>query len=395
MPPRVLFLDHAAVMGGAEWSLLDLARHFAAGSMVLLFEDGPFRARLEAAGVAVEVMEAPVSVSRVRRQGGLLQDVRSLPGVLKLARQIAQRARSYDLLYANSQKAFIVAALAGRWARRPVVWQLRDLLTAAHFSDTHRRLVVRLANRWTARVIANSEATAAAFVAGGGQAAKVRVVHNGIAPESFSAVDRAEVEALRDELGLCGVPIVGVFSRLASWKGQHVLLEALTELPEVHAVLVGTALFEEEAYAASLRRLVETLDLADRVHFLGFREDIPALLHLVDIVVHTSTAPEPFGRVVVEGMLAGRPVVAARAGGVLEIIEDGITGLLVEPGEAAMLAQALDCLLSDPKAARTIAEAGQAAALDRFSLDRMLAEIEQQIEAVPKPPGRVWLVDTV
>ena len=85
MPPRILFLDHAAVMGGAEWSLLDVARHFADRSTVLLFEDGPFRARLEEAGVAVEVMQAPASVSRVRRQGGLMQDVRSLPGVLKLA----------------------------------------------------------------------------------------------------------------------------------------------------------------------------------------------------------------------------------------------------------------------------------------------------------------------
>ena len=393
MTPRILFIDHAAVMGGAEWSLLDIARHFAAGSRVLLFEDGPFRERLEAAGVAVEVMKAPVSVSRVRRQGGLLHDVRSLPGVLKLARQVARRARDYDLLYANSQKAFIVAALAGRWARRPVVWQLRDLLTDAHFSGTHRRLVVRLANRWAARVIANSEATAAAFVDSGGQAARVCVIHNGIAPEPFVSVDRAGVEALRDELGLRGVPVVGVFSRLASWKGQHVLLEALTALPEVHALLVGTALFEEEAYAATLRRLAETADLADRVHFLGFREDIPALLHLVDIVVHTSTAPEPFGRVVVEGMLAGRPVVAVRAGGVLEIIEDGATGLLVEPGEAPALAQALDHLLSDPEAARTLAEAGQAVALEHFTLARMLAEIEQQLGALPKPPERVWMVD--
>ena len=395
MSPRILFIDHAAVMGGAEWSLLDVARHFAAGSRVVLFEDGPFRARLEAAGVGVEVLDAPASVSRVRRQGGVLHDVRSLPGVLKLARQVAKRARGYDLLYANSQKAFIVAALAGRWARRPVVWQLRDLLTDAHFSDSHRRLVVRLANRWAARVLANSEATAAAFVAGGGKAGKVRVVHNGIAPEPFVSVERAEVGALRDELGLRGVPIVGVFSRLAAWKGQHVLLEALAAFPpDVHALLVGTALFEEEAYAATLRRRAETLGLADRVHFLGFRDDIPALLHLVDVVVHTSTAPEPFGRVVVEGMLAGRPVVAAGAGGVLEIIEDGTTGLLVAPGEAGALAQAIDHLLSNPETARTLADAGQAAALERFSLARMLAEIEHHLDALPKPPGRVWLVDT-
>ena len=83
-----------------------------------------------------------------------------------------------------------------------MVWHLRDLLDTAHFSRAHRRVAVGLGNRWAARVIANSEATATAFVAGGGHAAKVRVVHNGIAPEPFAEADDARVEALRDELGL-------------------------------------------------------------------------------------------------------------------------------------------------------------------------------------------------
>ena len=382
MNPRILFLDHAAVMGGAEWSLLDVARHFAAQSVVVLFEEGPFRERLEACGVTVEVMAAPASVSRIRRQGGVMQDVRSLPGVLTLARRVARRAQDVDLLYANSQKAFIVAALAGRWAGRPVVWQLRDLLTAAHFSNTHRRIVVRLANRWAARVIANSEATAEAFAVGGGDPAKVRVVHNGVDPQPFEEVEGTQVMALRDQLGLAGVPVVGVFSRLASWKGQHVLLEALAQMPNVHALLVGAALFEEEHYATSLHRLVETLGIADRVHFLGFRDDVAALMHVVDIVAHTSTAPEPFGRVVVEGMLAGRPVVASRAGGVLEIIEDGVTGRLVEPGEANALRHALQHLLDNPDEACAIAAAGQAAALERFSVSRMLRDLEHLLHAL-------------
>lgn len=384
MTPRILFLDHVGVLGGGELSLLDIARHFSDEGRVLLFEDGPFRARLDAAGVAVDVAPAPASVRRVRRKGGALQALRSLPGLLKLTGTVARRARRYDLLYANSQKAFIVAALAGRWTRRPVVWHLRDLLTAAHFSGAHRRVVVGLANRWTVRVLANSEATATAFVAAGGRADIVRVVHNGIAPDRFVAVDCAEVEALRDRLGLRGVPVVGVFSRLAAWKGQHVLLEAVAGLPGVHALLVGTALFDEGAYAASLHRRAERPDLAGRIHFLGFREDIPALMHLVDIVAHTSTAPEPFGRVVVEGMLAGRPVVATRAGGVLEIIDDGQTGLLVAPGDAEALARALDALLSSPENARWMAAAGQAAAQDRFSLSRMLAEIEHALREVKK-----------
>ncbi len=92
MTPRVLFLDQAGVLGGAELSLLDVARHFAAGSTVLLFEDGPFRARLEAAGAVVEVVTAAAAVSRVRRKGGVMQALRSLTGVLKLAGAVARAA---------------------------------------------------------------------------------------------------------------------------------------------------------------------------------------------------------------------------------------------------------------------------------------------------------------
>ncbi len=87
--------------------------------------------------------------------------------------------------------------------------------------------------------------------------------------------------------------------------------------------------------------MVESEGLANRAHFLGFRDDVPALMKGVDIVAHTSIAPEPFGRVVVEGMLAGKPVIAARDGGVTEIIDDGRDGLLVPSGDANALAAAI------------------------------------------------------
>jgi glycosyltransferase involved in cell wall biosynthesis len=242
-------------------------------------------------------------------------------------------------------------------------------------------LAVTLANHLVVRIISNSQASAAAFVRSGGQAERVRVVYNGIDPLLFEAVIPAEVDALKEELNLAEVPIIGSFSRLACWKGQHVLLEALTHLPGVHALLVGEALFgEEAAYARALRKRAKALKIADRVHFLGFRQDIPQLMRLSDVVVHTSIAPEPFGRVIVEGMLARRPVVATRAGGTAEIIEDGVSGVLVPPGNAKALATALAELLADPSRGRALARAGYAAALERFSLRAMLEGIEEQLQ---------------
>jgi glycosyltransferase involved in cell wall biosynthesis len=162
--------------------------------------------------------------------------------------------------------------------------------------------------------------------------------------------------------------------------------------------LVGDALFGEQAYAARLRQQVQALGLANRVHFLGFRPDIPQLMQFSSIVLHTSIAPEPFGRVIVEGMLASRPVVATRAGGVEEILHDGITGVMVEPGNVKALEQALRGLLDDPQRAARIAQSGRADAEARFTVEAMVSGMTHFMEEVagnavwPSAPGQIDLM---
>jgi glycosyltransferase involved in cell wall biosynthesis len=302
--------------------------------------------------------------------------------VIALALPVARRARQHDFIHANSQKAFVVACLAGMLARRPVIWDLNDLLTPAHFSRSNIRLDVALANRFAARVIANSRASADALVAQGGRREKVRIVYNGIRPDPFDAVTAAEIEIVRRELGVNDAPLIGVFGRLAHWKGQHIALEALCGLPGVHLLFVGDALFGEQEYAAGLRARTAALGLTNRVHFLGFRSDVPRLMRAVQVVIHTSTAPEPFGRVIVEGMLARRPVVASRAGGVEEIIEHGVTGLLVTPSDPEALLAAIEGLLAAPDRAAQIAHAGRADAETRFTVNAMVKGMTESMEEV-------------
>lgn len=389
MNPKVLFLDHVGVLSGAELSLLDIARHHAGTSKVLLFSDGPFRERLEGAGVTVEVLPISRVIRGIRREGSGLRELRAAPEVVGIARRVAQMARGYDALYANSQKAFVIGALAGRLAGKPVIWHLRDMLTGDHFSHKHRQLVTTMANIQAARVIANSKATAAAFAKSGGRAGLARVVYNGIDPTPFESVTPAEVNALEEEIGLYREAlVVSVFSRLSPWKGQHVLLEALVHLPDTHALLAGEALFAEHAYADSLREQAEILGIASRVHFLGFRRDVPRLMRRSDVVAHTSIAPEPFGRVIVEGMLARRPVVATRAGGAVEIVDDEVSGVLVPPGDAKALAAALAVLLADPEKAHAMARVGHSAALECFSLSTMVEGVTRQIQQVVAHRGR-------
>jgi len=383
MTSRVLFVDHTGMMGGAQHSLLDIAEAHRELGAVALLEDGPFAAALEARGVRVLRIDGGDALRRVKKTS-VFPGVAPLVAVARMARRVARAARSFDLLYANSPKSFLVAALAGAIARKPVVWHLRDILGQGHFSAANARAVIAAANWRAARVVANSRATADAFVAAGGKPSLVTVVHNGIDPAPFDTLSPHACREVRAELGIpVDAFVVGIFSRLHPWKGQSVLLDAVARMPGVHALVVGGALFSGEApYELELRARAEQPSYAGRVHMLGARDDVPRLLAACNVVVHASVLPEPFGRVLVEAMLAGRPVIASNAGGVPEIVTDGETGVLVPPGDARALGEALDALRRDAARTSAMARRGAARARERFSRDAMLAGVRRVVSEV-------------
>ena len=381
--PSVLFVDHTGVMGGAQHSLLDIAEANREHGAVALLEDGPFAAALEARGVRVVRIDGGAALLRIKKSS-VLPGLGPLAAVARMARAVARAVRSYDLLYANSPKSFLVAALAGAIARKPVVWHLRDILGEGHFSATNVRVMIAAANWRAVRVVANSRATADAFVLAGGKRSLLTVVYNGIDPTPFDAIAPDTRRDVRSELGIpADAFVAGCFSRLHPWKGQAVFFDAVARMPGVHALVVGGALFSGEGpYEAELRARTELPALAGRVHMLGARDDVPRLLSACDVVVHPSVLAEPFGRVVVEAMLASRPVVATRAGGVPEVVTDGETGVLVPPGDAQMLGEALEALRRDAKRSATLASRGAAHARERFSRDAMLAGVRRVIDEV-------------
>jgi glycosyltransferase involved in cell wall biosynthesis len=380
-----VFVDHTAVLSGAELCLLDTVPHFAS-SHVCLFAEGPLADELRARGVGVTVLDAADELARLRRSGGWLAALRAVPGVGRLVAGLARIVRPNDILYANSQKSWIVAALVARARGIPVIWHLHDIMSSAHFSRVLVSVGVLLANRSASAVVVNSAVTGDAFVAAGGRRELVRVVHNGIDAAPFAAVTDATRTALRRELGLAdGALTIGVFGRITPWKGQHVLLDALRGLPGAQALVVGAPLFGEYEYLAELERRASAPELAGRVKFLGFRSDIPALMRVVDVVVHTSTAPEPFGRVIVEALLAQRPIVATNMGGVTEIVTDGSDGVLVAPADSVALAAAVRAIVADPARRAALAEAGLRTALQRFSLARMRSAVAAVVDDVIAP----------
>jgi glycosyltransferase involved in cell wall biosynthesis len=269
-------------------------------------------------------------------------------------------------------------------SRRPLVYHLHDILSTEHFSPTNQKIAVTLANRFASVVIANSQASQSAFIAAGGQAKLSQVVYNGFNPSLYQAA-MSHRQTIRQELGFTAQEfVVGHFSRLAPWKGQHLLLEALTHCsPSVSVILVGDALFGEEDYVQQLKQQVKDLNLEHRVRFLGFRSDVAELMAACDLIAHTSTAPEPFGRVIVEAMLCGTPVVAAAAGGAIELVEQGVTGWLVTPGDPLKLAMIIQQCDDRPDLAMKMASTAQIQASKRFDLgeiDQRIAQILRQVK---------------
>lgn len=377
---KILFLDQSGKLGGAELSLTDVAKPYRDSCLVGLFADGPFRHLLEQQHIPVQVLTTePI---QVRKESSIVQSLGSVSSLVPLIARVARLSRDYDLIYVNTQKALVVGALASFLTRRPLVYHLRDILSEDHFSQTNRRIAVTLANARASLVIANSKATKAAFVEAGGRPEIIEVVYNGFDPQKYQSCE-SDVSQLKQQLGLEGKFIVGHFSRLSPWKGQHVLLEALSSCPEdVTAVFVGDALFGEQDYVQHLHDRVAELGLEKRVQFLGFRSDIVQLMSACDLVAHTSTAPEPFGRVIIEAMLCGRPVVAAEAGGAIELVEPGITGFLVPPGEPQPLAEVMISCRSQPDKTAAIVHQAHNQASERFHLQTINQQIAQLLRRV-------------
>jgi glycosyltransferase involved in cell wall biosynthesis len=175
--------------------------------------------------------------------------------------------------------------------------------------------------------------------------------------------------------------LIGVFSRLARWKGQHIVLQALKACPGVKCVIVGAALFGEDDYERELHALVRASGLSDRVFFLGHRPDAPSIMQAVDAMVHPSIDPEPFGLTLVEAMSVGTPVLASDAGASREILDDGRCGTLLAAGDADALSDAIRGLFAAPRHYQVKAEAAIERARTIYTVTAMQSAIAQVIIA--------------
>ena len=377
-PIRVLHLDHTAKYSGGEIALVRMLEAIDRSQVhpsVVLAEDGELRSALERIGIDVQVVPLSDSVRDVRKDAvgvGSMGKAGALLEFLRYSRRIASIAKNgrFDIIHTNSLKSDFYGGLAGRLAGIPVVWHMRDHIDSSYLPSQAVSLVRLFARTLPRFVVANSASTLRQLLpeTRGLPGNRARVVHGGIDPPGGGEWPLDPPRRTPNP-----IPRIGMVGRIARWKGQHVMLEAAAKLRDkgiqIRWVVVGTALFGEEAYDAELKQRTVELGLQSEIDWVGFSKQIPELMRSFDIFVHTSISPEPFGQVVIEAMSEAVPVVGADAGGVREILE-GNCGILTPPGDHHALADAVESLLRDPERARQMGDDGYRRMTSTFTARR-------------------------
>jgi glycosyltransferase involved in cell wall biosynthesis len=379
--PSFLFMTHAGDPGGAEFKMLALCKALGPAAHVLLLQHGRLEGMFAAQGTPCAVAPLSVGTGAVRRDGGVSSLVRAAPGSLRLVKRIAREARPHDIVVCFSQKAFVLSSLAKPFMRKPIVWFMNDILSRDHFSPLLIRLLITLSRYSADRVALVSKESLSEWLHAGGRRDGISVVHSGIDLDEVKRqmADPARIAAFRHEYAPDGAPLIGMFGRVSSWKGQDIFLRAMAQIPGARAVIAGGALFDERDYERELRALAHELGVADRVVFAGHVDDPMTLMAACDVVAHCSTAPEPSGRVIVEAMFAGTPVIGSDAGGVREFILPGETGLLTPMKDVGALAAAIQRYLEEPAWAKEVATHARERAYENYSSRATVAGFQRAV----------------
>jgi glycosyltransferase involved in cell wall biosynthesis len=382
---RILYLDPCAQLGGAERCLLDclasLRREEPAWQLHLIAgEDGPLLAEARKLGVAARCLPFPGDMAALGSFGSgsarlTFDCLKALPGTARYRTDLHRSIQSIapDLIHTNGLKMHVLAA----WDKSaPVIWHLHDYVGARRSAAR----VLRLSRVGCKAALAVSRSVAAEASAILGPRLPVTAMHNAVdlarfhprAPrmdlDAAASLPAAPPETLR----------IGLIATFAKWKGHEVFLRALArhELRGVNfrAYIIGGPIYRTDNSQHSMEHLAALageLGLKGRAGFTGFLPDVAPAMRSLDVVVHASTAPEPFGLAIAEAMACGRAVIAARAGGAAELFCHDYDGLGTPPGDEQALAHAILQLAQSPVKRMCLASAARVTAEARFNRARL------------------------
>ena len=389
---RIAFLSPVGVIGGAERLLLDYVESLKRAEPdveVALFAgaDGPLLCRATEIGMHTVALPLParlaavgdsfLSGARTKRWRLLARAARAGPAAWRYALRLRRALAAWrpDVIHSNGIKTHLLARIA-RPAGVPVVWHMHDFVQLRPLV----RRALRHATRGVCGVVAISEAVArdARAVTPG---LPVEVIPNAVDVNRFVPGAGADLDALA---GLATAPSgtvrLGLVATYARWKGQDVFLQAAARLlrdrPDlpVRFYIVGGPIYQtanSQFSESELRALAAELRITPQVGLVPFQDNPAAVYNALDIVVHASTRPEPFGLTIAEAMACGRATIVSAAGGAAELFRDGEDAVGVPPADVQQLALAMCRLAADAALRGRLGAAARAAATARFSRDRL------------------------
>lgn len=387
------------MIGGAEINVLNLLQYFdytKFDPLVICPFEGPLTDRIRQTGSRVAIVpkfplfrtSTFVLGKKIFNPLTTLYNFAALfPSAWKLAKFL--KSEKVDILHTNSMLAHFYGAIAARVAGVKCVWHIQDIVNPTLCFGLVEKILKLAGAKLPDKIVVVSNAVGKIF--SGASRAKVAVVYNGTDIQHYKP-NTLGSNKIRKEFGISSEEIVvGIVGRVVSWKGHRDFLHAANlihqKVPNVKFLVVGDATFGDQDYFEGVKKLSVDLRLGQTVFFTGFRHDVPEVIAGLDIFVHASTLPEPFGLVIIEAMASGKPVVATSGGGVPEIVEHGKTGLLVPLGDYKALAQAIIKYIEHPDMRLKMGKAGRNRVTQMFSIQRFAENMSRQYLEVMSNEG--------
>ncbi len=383
---RLAFLSVSAEFGGSEsalWQLVRGVRRLApeTACAIIVPREGPLAVRVRETGADVRVLSMPDALasfgewslrgaSAVAKRSAAMLSAVAAAGSYQRALETLLAEIDPDVLHTNGFKAHVLGTRAAATGTA-LVWHLHEYVSRRPLS---RRLLRHHVSR-AAAVVANSRSVADDARTALGAGAPVTSIYNAVDLTEFAmsgpSVDLDALSGL--PAAAPGTLRVGLVATFARWKGHETFLRAMSGAGEaIRGYVIGGPLYDttgSQHTIEELRACAASLGVGDRVGFTGFVAHPAAAMRALDVVVHASTDPEPFGLAIAEGLACGRPVVVSAAGGAAELVEPGVDALTFAPGDASALRNAIATLASDAALRARLGAAARRTAVRRFDPD--------------------------
>ncbi|MBL9176149.1 MAG: glycosyltransferase family 4 protein [Verrucomicrobiales bacterium] len=390
---RILFVDrNPGPPGGAEVNLLELLAHPGAqthwDAQVACSPASPTAAALRGQRVVRHDIDPGSGGARLRNLFRIGSD-RERAAASKRLRDILAGFKP-DAVISCSPPDHLAAGMAAAAHGIPSLWWVNENLSPDFFGWPARRAFVSEAIAHATRLIPVSHFGKSALVRAGIPEGRISVIHNGIPLRDYR---RSASTLLRDQLRIKpGEPLIGLLGKITPWKGAEFFIEIAarwaSERRPGRFLIVGPIAEEDESFAATLRDLVRKRGLTDRISFPPPPAKDATTLSQLDVLLHCSVKPEPFGRIIIEGMAVGVPVIAARDGGVPEIITPGVDGGLARPGDLEDYVAQLTALLGNGPMRSAWVAAARSTVQQRFTLERVFSDFQRVLQEAADSMGR-------